>query len=204
MHEKEKMPEPFDDAWVTRALQARVNAEPRPGLEERILARLTTGDAQKEISTWKQWAAPAAALGTLVIVLAGYEFFRETPNDETRAAHPAKTLLAPNAGGETHHRNLGPQTILAVRQKAPRSLAFTKSTTVQTTPNSLPKLEHFPADTPPTEQEKHLSELARTRALGSLVQIAQNSAPLRDLEIKSNSIEPLSPETANPGDEPNR
>ena len=57
------------DQWLDSALRARTDAEPRLGLEERVLARLESAPQRTRVSWWPLFAFAAAAM-VIVIGLA--------------------------------------------------------------------------------------------------------------------------------------
>ncbi len=188
MTETKKMPEQFNDAWLTRALKAQVNAEPRPALEERILARLAAGEeVQKQTLSWK-WLAAPAALATLLIVLAGHEFFRTKPILPASDIVRSRNTLPPQGSNDLVRDGVRSHSLIAT---ATRPAHRYKSVPRVAQTSGPPKQQHFPSDTAATEQEKILEDLARKRSQ-SLLQYARKFAPLDNLEIRENFITPLS------------
>jgi hypothetical protein len=186
MTQDKKTPEQFDDAWLTRALEARASAEPRPGLEERILARLASGEEQRQTSTWKWWVAPAAALATLLIVLAGHEFFRPRPITEpTNSAATSASDNPTNVGPNSRDREARSPRL--VRGRPRRSIGK-----AQTATKTLPKLDHFPAETPVTDQERLLVQLVQKQSSTELALYARSLAAPEDLTVSEKPITPLS------------
>ena len=194
--------EPFDDEWLTRALRAR-STEARPGLEERILARLAREHESRSQRRWRWMPALAVAFGFLLIVLVGREFLRLRPHprDERgkivypQAVRPSTPVHEPPKiqANKTQSAATTQLSRVATRNTAGRALART---------NTFPKLDKFPAETPATDQERLMAEIQRRQATATLVQYAHDFREARDLAIENNPIPPLSPETAD--EKPNR
>lgn len=196
--------ESFDDEWLTGALRARSQAAPRPGLEERILARLASEPASGPQRGWR-WmpAALALALGLLLIVLAGWEFLSvRSASHQEQAKRGQPVLVQPG------NPVVGNPKIHAGQASSNTAKHFARASTRNSTgpviakANLVPKLDRFPAETPATEQERLMAEIQRRQDKAALAQYAQDFHVIRDLEIEGISIEPLLPET--PDAEPNR
>jgi hypothetical protein len=198
--------EPFNDEWLTRALRARSQAEARPGLEERILARLSREHEGKpqRASRWRWMPAVAVALGLLLIVLIGHEFLRVRPHSDqeqtkipqpTRETRPLDTVpeVAKTQIDKTHKN---------APKHFPAAHAASSSHPVLAKVNEFPKLDRFPTETPATEQERLMIEMQRRQSTAALAQYARDFHVIKDLEIERISISPLFSETADA--EPNR
>ena len=204
--ENKKVMEPFSDEWLTQALRARSQAEARPGLEERILARLASEvDVRpQQASTWRWMSALAVAFGLLLIVLIGREFLPVKPRsypEQAKRSHPTREAQplssvpeAPNAHVTKADRNVPKHSLRAPAQSS--------SHPVVAKANALPKLDKFPAETSASEQEKLMAEIQRRQFTAALAQYARDFREGKDLVIENNSIPPLSPETAD--EKPNR
>src|SRR6202008_1337439 len=98
------------DHWLDLALRERAYAEPRSGLEERVLRRLATEPAQPQFAWWQVWAA-AAAIVVIVVTLAllrsnrqeqvanGQQNATGLPNSRTEA-----TKITPNQRSNTERQ----------------------------------------------------------------------------------------------------
>src|SRR5438309_8343821 len=74
MDAENRMPSQEDcDRWLDTALRARADAEPRAGLENRVLARLR---AEPEPRRFAWWALPIAAVAVLVIAVVLVSLYR--------------------------------------------------------------------------------------------------------------------------------
>lgn len=198
--------EPFNDEWLTQALHARSQAEPRMGLEERILARLATEVEHQSQSAarWRWMPALAIALGLLLVILAGRQFLHVRPHPQDERAKTTQ----PEAVRPQDFRSAAPGIQAGKAQSdSAKSLLRRANTRNSTSPvvakvNRLPMLGKFPAEAPATQQEKLMAELQRRQFTASLAQYARDFREAKDLVIENNSIPPLSPETAE--EKPNR
>lgn len=172
------------DQWLDSALHARVNAEPRMGLEERVLARVASEPERARVSLWPLFAFAAAML----VLVIGIPLFRpsNTGHDSLirRNSQPSvHAMTVPNqkaiASVPVHHSRVGEIRCCQV-------LAG-KSTVSHS--ESLPKRAAFPMARPATEQERLLLRLAAQPDF----QMADLNAdlPLRELPIPALNIPPM-------------
>jgi len=139
--------ERFIDDWLDAALKPRGAAEPRSGLENRILARLRDESAQKPASAWT-WRLLWVGLAAMLVIGAWFVAQRPEPSRQV-AAVPAKLNTAPTPQSEKrgagtlpslqHTRSLNPRHKLGEANPA------------------VPKLEEFPSPQPLSEQEEILA-----------------------------------------------
>jgi hypothetical protein len=130
--------ERFIDEWLARALQERGAGEPRPGLENRILASLKAERERVPVRTWAWrplWVSVAAIL--LIGVIGS---LRRTPE---RAA-PISVVSV--GGGPAVSKLQGSSVAVAVQK--PR---------VHLIRRSIPRREQFPSPQPLSEQEEILA-----------------------------------------------
>src|SRR5271155_255029 len=136
------------------AALARFGAvEPRPGLDERILATLRAERERSTERSWWRW--PAVAALVVMIALSVSLAWRSANSAKNTAAHTAvaaqsarhsPTQVANNRGGLVRpHAASG-------RQLKPHSVSSPAKVLA-----SPPKLEQFPSPQPLSEQEKLLS-----------------------------------------------
>jgi hypothetical protein len=189
--ENKKKFERFDDEWLTSALRARSQAAPRPGLEERILARLATEPESKPHRQWRWMPALAIAFGLLLIVLVGRALLhvKEGPRHETVKVSPdssnqAKptTIPRPDQPGIARAAS-APKPMLARRQpiRAERAVIVRVK--------ALPKLEHFHAASA-TQQEELLATFLKKQGPTRLGELFARTAP-EDLTIEPLKIAPI-------------
>jgi hypothetical protein len=168
-------------------------AEPRPGLEQRLLARIDAHSSAPSLvfHAWQRWALATAITIALVLVLSIPHFMhRET---STTTAHGTTAEHAPAARSQA----VPPESKLEIRPlpkiantthhvaRAPRSNRPSENTT-------RPRLDIFPAPQPLSPQEQALvaiatapSDSARENLLASQRQL---DAPL---QISAIEIPPI-------------
>jgi hypothetical protein len=136
-----------DDA-LDRALNAGLAkyaaAEPRTGLEERILANLQAERGQSDDRAW-WWGAAALATVLLVIVGLAWTTMRRAPLIARRPAEVAPHVQLP-----------APQ-IASIRPPAPNLMATSVAHRSKPAARVNPKLDQFPSPQPLSEQEKILA-----------------------------------------------
>lgn len=131
---------------------AKYAAEPRAGLEERVLANLRAETARGAERVWRRWCVLAAVVAALVIVAAlSWRPGRSArPTNHVAIAmpttQPASTQVA--ASGEPREVRLqaGHALRKTRRHRAPDAVVAAQ-----------PKLEQFPSPQPLSEQERALA-----------------------------------------------
>ncbi len=165
-------------------------AQPREGLEDRILANLRAERAGHTNRAWWRWSA-MAALAAVVIV---------TVTLEWRAGRPPHPPVANRSPAITHAPRQGPQIVSNGDgngvQVRPQGGGATRKTTVRRSQPkaviaanpklgspklNLPKLEQFPSPHPLSEQEKILANfVAQYPEHAALIAQAQTEALHQD------------------------
>ena len=178
--------------WLDHALQERMNAEPRNGLEERVLVRLASEPTQRLFAQWPMWAG-AAAIVVIVVTLAllrpnrqeqvanGQQNATGLPNARTEA-----TKITPNQRSNTERQ------VSSARDAAernPHGAAIQPRIPAQAEP--LPKLATFPAPRPETTQERLLARLAGQLNTIEIASISSDSVPLKELSIPELKVNPM-------------
>ncbi len=180
------------ERWMDAALRRTAQAEPRPGLEQRILAQLAAAENQPAQAPW--WRFPmfrfalpvmAAAL-VLVLVLTLSRHATNAPAVNTagttavqaRPQSPPSTTVSANASPAATVRS-SPQRTRRTQRKPQRGSMVVAL--------SAPRLEQFPAPSPLSEQEQLLLRyLQRTPVTEIAAVIAENrrfeEERLRELE----------------------
>jgi hypothetical protein len=150
--------------WLDTALRARIDAEPRAGLEERILAQLATKAVERSFPLWK---TVGAAVALIVIAITLVVLHR----DERKSHMAVGANESPNSSSTTQQSS-SPASVVAAsslprkdRSSSGRHAACCVSAKPVTlsdnrTQERLPKLATFPAPRPETGQERLLSGLA--------------------------------------------
>jgi hypothetical protein len=146
------------DRELDAALAKYAAAEPRSGLEERVLSNLRAGCEQ--VAVWWRWPA-LAVLAAAVAIVAGFVLMQ-------RSGKPAGEI-------STQQRPVaGPSAPQPSPQNPPRRVPVQKSTVAaatarhgkvrhpvdgpQDTVAAVPRLERFPSPQPLTEQEEILAK----------------------------------------------
>jgi len=155
------------DRWLDGQLAEYAKAEPRTGLEGRVLARLA--EAQREsgrkLRWWSALAFSAAALVTLLLVWHG----RTQPPHIAEHGVPATSASPQTEEHAARDQRFAGSAHDAPRDDGSRALARVKpertlERTIRASRNASgasPKLEQFPAPQPLTEQEELLARYVR-------------------------------------------
>lgn len=143
------------DRLLNNALAKYSAAEPRPGLEERILTNLRDEHIGAPALAWWQWVmVPALAMAVLALGL-WWQFGKSIA--PPIANHPVVSAPSMNLGGpEIAHRDTNtpaPRKVVRTRRTRPQSpvMAFKTAT---------PKLDQFPSPQPLSEEELALAKYA--------------------------------------------
>ena len=186
----------FDDEWLTRALRARSQAEARPGLEERILARLATEPEGNPQRRWRWMPALAVAFGVLLMVAVGYHFLRVGQPTKSSSARvepspvneePKGAKAVPSQPRVVTEENRATN---APKPKVARSAKAHEVRPVLAKANALPKLEQFHADSA-AQQEKLLAAFLKKQGPARLGELLARKAPPEDLTIEPLNIAPI-------------
>ncbi|HKT26427.1 MAG TPA: hypothetical protein VJR04_17590 [Terriglobales bacterium] len=182
------------DQWLDSALRARSNAEPRMGLEERVLARLESEPQRTRMSLWPLFALAAAALSVVI----GIALLRpgKTGSDILSRQNP------PHSSGQIDRRP-SIRAMAAPKEEARAPLHFRHSSDIRerccrfvkgessvARSESLPKLAAFPTPRPETEQERLLLRVAEQPGLLQTAHL-NSDLTLRELSIPALNIPPL-------------
>jgi hypothetical protein len=148
------------ERWLDVGLKELGQAEPRPGLEGRVLAHLQAEGAQPA-AWWRQWRPGLAVV--LVGVVAGSVLLL------TRSApEPARTPIAslPGKNGPATPPEKAASGIAPVAGPSrirPRLREKTPAASASSGNASGPRLEQFPSPQPLSEQEKLLAQYVEER-----------------------------------------
>jgi hypothetical protein len=148
------------DRVLDAALAKYAAAQPRQGLEERVLANLRVERARAPYRAWWHWSVMAALTAAVIVALAiGWK--SDEWSHPRMANHPSATTPAPKEasrivtnGGGTAHR-LRPQNGGAIRRRVVHRSQI--EAVIAANPSS-PKLDAFPSPQPLSEQEKILAD----------------------------------------------
>src|SRR5690349_14484588 len=136
------------DRWLDIALRERANAEPRSGLEERVLTRLASQPKRRTILWWP--AMTAAAVVFVIAVTLAVIYPRRQASRETPAQSPQSPVASSRDAVCCVSTKMAASTI--THRAVPRP-------TVHVEPESLPKLATFPAPRPETAEERLLARV---------------------------------------------
>ena len=139
------------DRVLDAVLASYAAVEPRAGLEQRVLANLRAEQAKPQGHSWWRWSA-AAALAAIVgvaVVLAGRP---GRPSHSTIANHPPTTTLAPAKPATQIASNNAGNTVLPQGRRPVLKIGHHPRSVVVTA--AQPKLDHFPSQPPPNQQEQ--------------------------------------------------
>src|SRR5690349_9309573 len=184
------------DQWLDSALRARVNAEPRTGLEERVLARLASQPERTRVNLLPLFAFAAAVLAVVIgiVLLRPHQAYHAIAHV---SAQPVSGSAVNNASTQASSRPKiagihKPRNSRFIRSKNGVCCELTPIVGNRKATEHLPKLASFPAPHPETEQEKLLAQLAaQMTAQKQVSEIATMSidSPPKDLSVKELSIE---------------
>jgi hypothetical protein len=163
------------ERWLDDALKQYGEAEPRPGLENRVLANLLTEQARLTLYPW-YWRPAVAAV--MIAVFSIGAFLLNRGSDVTRATISNRPSIALGNSETEHPVASAVRPHVALRQPA-RSrpgghIAHS---------SSGPRLEQFPAPAPLSEQEEMLARYVRERRQEATM-VARARAELLKHELK--------------------
>ena len=142
------------DQWVETALPQYGRAEPRVGLENRVLANLAAQRASASAVRQWWWIFGTAAVTAAVAIVLWFGSSTKNPrksaaNFTTNVASTAQTKAAATAQSTVRQKHLG----------APVRRTSQRTNTVE--PAQSPKLSQFPSPQPLSEQERLLARYVR-------------------------------------------
>ena len=159
------------------AALAKYAAEPRSGLEERVLANLRAETARESVRAWWQWSVLAALAAAAVIAVAlswRTGSHRATPVAVTTPATQAASTQVARSGEQSGVRKLGREA-----GKTPKHHAAAATVAVEP-----PKLDQFPSPQPLSEQEKLLRAFVAENLERAVLIARARSEQLRQDELE--------------------
>jgi hypothetical protein len=180
------------DRWLDLALRERANAEPRNGLEERVLGRLASQTKRRRIVWWPVMTAVAVVFVIALTLVVMYPRRQEKiiANRQQRLAALRETPAQTN----TVTRN---QPTNSTQARSAKMLASTTKhravsrPTVRVEPEALPKLATFPAPRPETAEERLLARVAARRGSFDVADVSTDQLLLKDLSVPEFKIHPM-------------
>lgn len=144
------------DEWLDKALHQYGNAEPRSGLESRILANLEVAGKRRVLlgNSYGWLLAGASAVALFIGIWLG-TWHRTLPATKTQ---PTQQIA------EDFGKQIGPKITSAARPRhTGRKLPPRRQTVAARDPELArgPRLDHFPSSRSPSEQEVLLTRYAR-------------------------------------------
>lgn len=160
------------------AALAKYAAEPRAGLEERVLANLRAETARESVRAWWQWSVLAALAAAAVIAVAlswRTGSHRATPVAVTTPATQAASTQVARSGEQS-----------GVRLKAARGTRRTPKhhAAVVVPVAAPPRLDQFPSPQPLSEQEKLLRAFVAENPERAVLIARARSEQLRQDELE--------------------
>jgi hypothetical protein len=169
-------------------------AEPRAGLEQRVLARVEAAAVRRpgRLSEWQRWIGVGAAVTLAAVLFAWIPRFMHRATDRT-TAHITSPDFAPTAvpGTAVPHRQLH---IAPLRHKMNDTQTSVRNfKAIDATEHSdKPKLDVFPAPQPLSAQEQSMIEFAKQLPDAERERlISDQRENERLLEISSIRISPI-------------
>jgi len=172
------------ERWLDAALKQYGEAEPRPGLENRMLANLQAERARLTLRRW--WWRPAAVVVTIAVLTAGAWLLRRSPDVTKVPISNQPTVVT---------RNQEPEPTIASANRpyaAPRPPRRSRGESPIAQPSSIPRLEQFPAPAPLSEQEEMLAQYVREHRQEATM-VARARAELLKTELLRFQLQPASP-----------
>ena len=151
-HASERHPEDALDRILDSALAKYAAIEPRSGLEERILANLSSAEATTPHRVWWRWGLAFAAI-TVAVTFVAVIWKTSVPSPPVIVnRRPVPVQLPARSASESANRNGSSHQRSGTARI--RTTATRPSNRESVEP--VPKLDQFPSPQPLTEQEKIL------------------------------------------------
>jgi hypothetical protein len=186
------------DALLDAALRQYSAAEPRPGLEQRMLAAVRNAEQERSRGwSWLDWRVLGATVAVVVLIVA--LLLRERPQAPQQGATGGATIEAatpPSSGQNTVAANRG-----ETRPRVPR-VAQVAVAVPSAKEEAAPHLAVFPTPVEPNAQDATLAYMVGNTDPHVLTALAAaSSGPTKPIAIEPITIEPLAPATEPAGDE---
>jgi hypothetical protein len=178
------------DRELDAELAKFAKAEPRAGIEERVLANLRAEQARTAEHLWWRWPALAALAG-LIVVFASLAWRLQTRGHNIASHSPAATQTPEHIGTQLVN-NGGRGSMRLPEAGSGRRLRRHAISHPATFVASTPRLDQFPSPQPLSEQEKMLAAYV-TEHLQQAVLIAR----ARTAELKKDWAQEMQEASAN-------
>jgi hypothetical protein len=143
------------DRELDAVLAKFTTAEPRAGLEERILATLRIEQKRTAKRSWRRWPA-VAALAAMIVVTAFLAWRSQKPAQNIAAQHPQGTTQTNEHDGALANNDPHGSAVLrdpSARLLKPHAFGRPANLTVRS-----PRLDQFPSPQPLSQQEMMLTQ----------------------------------------------
>jgi len=210
MHENEH--NRFVDDLLDAGLARYRNVQPRPGLENRILARLRTEQvvAPWRTDAWRIGAGLAAAGAILALVFAAYRWRLQAPISVTQPPRPVRKVVAspktaavlPAQSFTRHHRDPGLERFAELQRG--RADLVSKSAPVahfgkpgntevaqSPAPQKEPRRDVFPSPAPLSQEERLLVSLLRQSPKETWPEFPEQGEAMSSLRVPDLKTPPL-------------
>jgi type VI protein secretion system component VasF len=178
------------DRWLDDALSQYSKAEPRAGLEGRVLARLAEGrqESSRKLPWWRVLAFTAAAIVAIAFFWHAHTGLTQLRQNPVAKVSAPATRMEPGTNGEP---SLDESAIQTLRARKPLSVVpkevhrVGRANAIQQA--ALPKLEQFPSRRNLSQQEsllaRHLTEQSNKEAL------LETAATRAEVDLSIDSLE---------------
>ena len=173
------------DEVLDKALAGYSQAEPRMGLEGRVLARLEEEKAAPARAGWWRWAwAPAAAA---LLIAGGLYLSRPRTQPPAAANVPVKVAPAVTPAVTPPPAPVA-QAVVGKKPRIGRAPQAASATLAEA------RQSRFPAPQPLTEQDRLLLAYVRRQPQAAAEQAQASARPLAEMKIEPLVISPMGPE----------
>ncbi len=194
--------DPFVDDLLDAMLARHRNAEPRPGLDERVLARLRAEQQPKPWSGWT-WRLAAGVAG-LAIVLATAHWARRTvfaPGTPARSSGSSEMSKSSTSVSASRPEVAKPVASHPARRTTSRTVR--QAAPIRSGRGVEPRREVFPSPTPLSEQERLLIAYLKLNSSRDFPALHSADEEIEEIQIKPLEIVPLKSESSQPDNEIN-
>jgi hypothetical protein len=164
----------FDDSKLDEMLKKYGDSEPRPDLEDRVLAHISIEREGSGAGGWN-WRLALAVLAVGAVAAVGVFM---TPKPGSPPVTPVKETASSKTGSDI------PTPVVTYRKPHLTAKQVRRERSPQKAAQTEPRLEQFPSPTPLNEQEQLLIRFIRDRPKDAAM-VARLQTELRDKEFPS-------------------
>ncbi len=184
----------FVDELLDSALARYRSAEPRPGLEERVLGRLR---AEPEPKPWLGWTwRLAAGVAVFAIVVATAHWARWTvfaPGTPARISGGSPTEMSKSSASVSVSRSEVTKPVASPTARKMKSRTVRQAALRRV---AEPRGDVFPSPAPLSEQERLLIAYLKLNSSRALLAFHSGDEEIEEIQIKPLEIKPLETESA--------